>query len=267
MSTYRSSSKTKALFNEHLTAANSDVRAGNNYITHTRRWSDLPNWWQAILASMFGGDTEKADIDARNETGGPIVPPVREDWERAAEGEVYDAVHGYLEEWLVAGDPISLLRAVSVKAYPCVAEFRDGSRPDSKLALYRILRQMQRVRAEVGKVNDLAAAIEPVDFPLPGATPVNHPYSQLFSLQLVPDDVAWAMDCRQRYRLQMAESIPQPGRRWRFLQAPGGGAAGCGAERTGAGCCGPHGGNVAGAEEARGNPAMGSRLRPMPAAI
>jgi hypothetical protein len=221
---YRSSSKTRALFNGHLTSGNSDVRAGSNYSTHTRRWTDLPNWWQAILASMFGGDTDKADVDAKNETDGPIVPPVRPDWRAAAEGEVFDAVRAYLQQWVVAGDPVSLLRAVSVKAYPCVAEFRDGSEPDSKLALYRILRQFQRVRSRIGKVNNLAEAVEPVDYPLPGAKTVTHPYMNLFSLQQVPDDVAWALDCRVRYRLQMVDTIPQPGHKsggiyvsaWRF---------------------------------------------------
>jgi hypothetical protein len=225
---YRSSSKAKALFNGHLTSGNSDVRAGNNYLTHTRRWSDLPNWWEAILASVFGGDTDKADLDAQKETGGPIVPPVRGDWEKASEGEVYDAVHAYLRQWVVVGDPISVLRAVSVKSFPCVAEFHDGSDPDSKLALYRIFQQLQRVRQRIGKVNDLSEIIEPVDYPLPGGKPINHPYAKLFSLQLVPDDVAWALDCRMRYRLQMVESVPQPGHRsggiyasvWRFKKGP-----------------------------------------------
>jgi hypothetical protein len=58
-------------------------------------------------------------------------------------------------------------------------EYRDGSHPDSKLALYRILTQK-----------------------------IDHPYAKLLSLQLVPDDIAWALDCRLRYRLDMAEVIP-----------------------------------------------------------
>ena len=170
---YRSSAKTKALFNGHLTAGNSDVRAGNNYDTHNRRWNDLPNWWQAILISMFGGDTNKADADTEVEADGPIVPPAMADWERAAEGQVFDAIHAYFQQWLVADDPMSILRSISVKAYPCVAEFRDGSRPDSKLALYRILQQMKRFDRQFGKINDLSEAIEAVDYPLPGGKPVS----------------------------------------------------------------------------------------------
>jgi hypothetical protein len=40
---YRRSGFPGALFNGHLTAANSDVRAGNNYRGHLKRWDDLAN--------------------------------------------------------------------------------------------------------------------------------------------------------------------------------------------------------------------------------
>lgn len=40
---YRSSSFPVGLFNGHLTASNSDVRAGNNYDKHVNRWSGFNN--------------------------------------------------------------------------------------------------------------------------------------------------------------------------------------------------------------------------------
>lgn len=207
---YRSSAKLKALFDGHLTAANSDVRAGGNPSTHNRRWQDLGNWWDRLLAGVFGNDLSRADASGTASDGSPIVPPVSTAWERAARGDVHEAIESYARQWLVAGEPMHTLRAISIKAYPCVAEYRDGSRPDSRLALYRILAQMKRINGQVGKISDLSAAIEPVDYPLPGARPVDHAYSQLFRLQQVPDDVAWALDCRLRYRLDMAEHVPQP---------------------------------------------------------
>ena len=222
---YRSSSALKALFDGHLTAGNSDVRAGGNYQHHNARWQDLTNWWQALLASLFENDLRRADANPHD---GPIVPPVSGVWEKSAKAEIHDAVHTYMTEWLVTGDPVLVLRAVSVKAYPCIAEERDGSRPDSKLALYRIHAQMQRANQQVGKVADLADAIEPVDYPLPDAQKIAHPYSNVFSLQLVPDDVAWAFDCRLRYRLELAEAIPRPSHAlsgiyvaaWRYKKRP-----------------------------------------------
>jgi hypothetical protein len=207
---YRSSAALKALFNGHLTASNSDVRAGGNIDRHNERWQDLGNWWQSLLASLFGNDLARADVSTNLDDGGPIVPAVNAPWEHAAKGDVQGAVRAYLEQWLVAREPANILRAVSVKAYPCVAEYRDGSRPDSKLALYRILAQMNRVNKDGRKVADLSAAIEPVHYPLPGAREIAHPNGHLFSLQLVPDDVAWALDCRLRYRLEMAEAVPRP---------------------------------------------------------
>jgi len=46
---YRSSSFPVALFNGHLTASNSDVRAGNNYDRHTGRWTGFENWWRQFF--------------------------------------------------------------------------------------------------------------------------------------------------------------------------------------------------------------------------
>jgi hypothetical protein len=95
-----------------------------------------------------------------------------------------------LEEWLVRQQSANLLSTLSVKAYPCVAEFGDGSRPDSKLALVRTLNRLQEVNRRLGTVARLEDAMVPVSYPLPGAEPVDHPGSQLFSLQRVHEDTA-----------------------------------------------------------------------------
>ena len=53
---YRSSKFPAALFNGHLTAANSDVRAGNNTQRHLQRWEGLTDWWR----NLFGLDIVRA---------------------------------------------------------------------------------------------------------------------------------------------------------------------------------------------------------------
>src|SRR5262245_14438765 len=53
---YRASTFPVALFNGHLTASNSDVRAGNNYDRHLNRWSGFQNWWRGF----FGVHQERA---------------------------------------------------------------------------------------------------------------------------------------------------------------------------------------------------------------
>ena len=46
---YRSPAFPVSMFNGHLTASNSDVRAGNNYDRHAREWNGLPNWWRSFF--------------------------------------------------------------------------------------------------------------------------------------------------------------------------------------------------------------------------
>lgn len=73
---YRSSSFPKALFNGHLTAGNSDVRAGNNLETHDDRWSGLNGWWREVFGFSMGnnanppkGDGDRQSSQHTNESG------------------------------------------------------------------------------------------------------------------------------------------------------------------------------------------------------
>src|SRR4030095_5225950 len=53
---YRSSKFPAALINGHLTASNSDIRAGNNDERHNDRWAGVSNWWRSLLGLPLGGD-------------------------------------------------------------------------------------------------------------------------------------------------------------------------------------------------------------------
>jgi hypothetical protein len=200
---YRSSSPMKALVNGHLTSANSDVRSGNNQITHNRRWQGLSNWWKDLMALFV----EKA-APVESEEG--LAPGAELERRRIGRGPIHEAIHAYLTGWLVLRKPADLLPLFSIRAYPCVAEFGGDSRPDSKLALARILRRLDERNQSLGTVQRLEDVVHSVSYRLPDAVPVSHPYEKLFSLQEVPDDVAWAIDCRVRYKLRMAEAIPRP---------------------------------------------------------
>ena len=50
-STIATRASPSALFNGHLTTANSDVRAGDNYDRHNNRWTGFQNWWRIFSAS------------------------------------------------------------------------------------------------------------------------------------------------------------------------------------------------------------------------
>ncbi len=92
---YRSSGFPKALFNGHLTAANSDVRQGKNYPTHIGRWAGLDDWWTALFDLDTTPDFEDG---AETDTAGkiPEVP-------RSGKTGVQNAVADYLNALLVEG--------------------------------------------------------------------------------------------------------------------------------------------------------------------
>jgi hypothetical protein len=139
-----------------------------------------------------------------------LAPGAEAERKRFARGPIHEAIHAYLTEWLINRQPEHLLPLFSVKAYPCIAEFGGDSRPDSRMALLHILKRLQDRNRSVGEIKRLEDVVQAVSYPLPDAVPVRHSHEALFSIQEVHDDVAWAIDCRVRYNLQMPESIPRP---------------------------------------------------------
>jgi hypothetical protein len=125
---------------------------------------------------------------------------------------IHEAIKDFYESWLVKQKPLDAAAYLSVKSYPCIVEFQDGSKADSPLAKARIVKQMRDVNAVLGQINDLKDAIQGVALYAPGAKPVKHPYGKLFALELLSDETAYEMDCRIRLKLKMAEEIPRPGK-------------------------------------------------------
>jgi hypothetical protein len=199
---YRPSGGLMALTSGHLTSANSDVRAGNNLDRHVSRWQGMTNWWRNLLAALSIRDEVEEVAD--------FLPDAHSGLSEKANGALPGMLHAYLSEWLVQQKPVAVLPTISIRAYPCVADFSDGSKPDSRLALLRVLKQLELVNRRIGKVGRLEEAIQAVDYPLPGAEAVRHEHDAAFALQRVPEDVAWALDCRVRYGLHLVESIPAP---------------------------------------------------------
>lgn len=200
---YRSSAVYAALFNGHLTAANSDVRAGNNYDRHVGRWRGLVNWWRLLFDRLFIEQLSSNETTTLNASDTPRVDGSK---------EVQEAIKDFFESWLVRQNPLDASSYFSVSSYPCIVEFQDGSQADSPLARARIVKQMRDVNATLGRVSNLANAIEEVALQAPGAKPVNHPYGQLFALEQLSDEAAYNLDCRVRLKLKLAEDIPRPGK-------------------------------------------------------
>jgi hypothetical protein len=199
---YRSSSGPQALVNGHLTAANSDVRAGTNNIKHASRWGGFAAWWKDLLG-MFGSAPAQEPVTLAQNVQVPSSPKVKDS------APVQEAVADFYKSWLVDGKPQDAMAYVSVNSYACLAEFQTGESIDSGLAALRIIQHMRLALASFGKSNSLAEAIQGAPLYAPGGKPVVHDKGKLFSLEHLPDDTARTMDCRVRLRTNLAEELPK----------------------------------------------------------
>lgn len=196
---YRSSSGPKALVNGHLTAANSDVRAGNNPRVHARRWNGFEEWWRDFLG-LFAAPAQTVSVALNIPV--PDTPRVK------ASAPLEDAVHDYLQSWLVDGKPEQAFAYLSIVSYACLAEFQTGESIDSNLANLRILEQMRKAARAYGRVNSLEEVVQGAPLYAPGARPIQHPHGKLFSVEQLADDDARALDCRVRLKTDLAEELP-----------------------------------------------------------
>jgi hypothetical protein len=126
---YRSSKSPQALFNGHLTAANSDVRVGDNTQRHNGRWGGLVAWWQDFIGHLHEPDTIEGEALGLNR---PDVPtPTPPDRPAGAEPErIEDATQEFLSDWLVRHEYDQALQFLSPRSYACL-NLTDNARDQS----------------------------------------------------------------------------------------------------------------------------------------
>jgi hypothetical protein len=196
---YRSSKMPQAMWNGHLTSANSDVRAGSNYERHNNRWSGLVAWWQAL----FGRLPEKASGAAPGVLMAAPPPlkvnPLPPNRPLGADiPDIADAAQEFLADWLVRRNYDEAMEFVSDDALPCIlldlrgVGLRDPSR-----------RQMRQSVEEFAEVFDrrhetLSGVIERIPAWGPNLREVAHRYSDDFYLGEVSDAVAESFLCGNR---------------------------------------------------------------------
>ena len=134
---YRSSAFPIMLINGHLTASNSDVRAGNNDERHNGHWTGLRNWWHGFMGLVLGGEfaSESAAASARavaNEPrlGGDATPDA--------------AIADFRHAWLVEQKPGVAIGYVSNRAYACM-EMEKGKPVDRGVARFQMVSAMQAI--------------------------------------------------------------------------------------------------------------------------
>jgi hypothetical protein len=193
---YKASGLPKALVNGHLTASNSDVRAGHNYDTHISQWQGLNNWWRSLLLL--------APVNERNvekeKQSFPTEP------RQAAHGKPAEAVHDLLNTWLVEKKPEDILSYFARESYYC-AELEQGEKGDQGMAKFKLLIAMQQANRRLGnpaKLTDISTAV-PVGTAV-RVKLVKQPYEQEFALYDVREDAAEQFKCANRLDASLISS-------------------------------------------------------------
>jgi len=188
---YRSTKFPQALVNGHLSAANSDVRAGNNLVRHDSRWSGLTGWWQDLFAQF--GNLSKPSKENSTTTlfQIPLNPSVKAD-----EG-VDKSAHDFLQSWVVQKQPNKSVAYFSRRSYACLEALVQKPQDNTSLG-------MVQVRTEIGmkayadrlgnitSVSDVFVADRKWSDQLKEA---NNTFAQEFRLLILPADMASDEEC------------------------------------------------------------------------
>jgi hypothetical protein len=226
---YRSSKFPRAMFNGHLTSANSDVRAGDNPERHAGRWSGFVAWWRDFFGGVSAGGASEAgpDLLTREPPETPTLhPPDRPGGEDPE--ALHDAAQEFLSDWLVRRSFDEAARFLSDRVLACVDVDDDPDddilRADGAKAALR--RAMQTIVDEVGEVDDLSQAIEAV---LPWRESIrvqSHPFEKDFAVLELTSRDASSFLCGESLESELPDAY---GTHFGVLfrwKVPGGGAFG-----------------------------------------
>jgi hypothetical protein len=196
---YRSDKTPKALFDGHLTAANSDVRAGDNPRAHNARWNGLVLWWQQFFGNLKQAPPPTTDVlNLQRPDGAPTpLPPDRP--KGAAPDKIEDAAQEFLTDWLVRHEYDQALEFLSPQSFACLNLTEDarGQPLDAKGARQELLRLMEYSAKPLGVRTDLTSAIEAIAPRNPNRPITDHPFKREFLLGRVPEEEARQYLCSQ----------------------------------------------------------------------
>jgi len=208
---YRSSKPPAALWNGHLTSANSDIRAGDNHERHSNRWSGLAAWWQELFGDLPEGEGEENDLLAK-EAPEPVTPLPPDRPVGADIAEVQDAIQEFMTDWLVRRDYDEALSFLSDRGLGCV-RLDDDTQSQSLTAgqVRSVLRDnMQAFSEEVGEFENLTEAINPVIPWREALQIVEQPYSGEFSLARAPDVMLDVFACHDQADESISRALDDP---------------------------------------------------------
>jgi hypothetical protein len=200
---YRASTFPKALVNGHLTAGNSDVRAGNNLDRHDSRWAGLDGWWREVFGLLgSGGKPPKETADERMGNI-PLNPGVK------ADQGIDKSTDDFLKSWVVDKEPNKSVAYFSRRSYSCLeAIMRKKGKPVAPgMVRLRTAMAMRQFSDSIGPVDSVEEVFEAADKWSQGLKGEKNAYASEFRLVSVPMDMAADEQCGATGN---DESIKQP---------------------------------------------------------
>ena len=182
---YRSSKMPQAMFNGHLTSANSDVRAGDNHQRHDNRWAGLVAWWQEILGKP-GDRRAEGPTDLLSMSSVDIEQELPPDRPRGAViGEVWEATQEFLTDWMVRRDVDQALEFLADESLACLeTDGRAGDEVLKRDQARQMLRELMQAGLDrMGDRDNLAEAVTLADLAIhPSTRIMKHPFEENFTV-------------------------------------------------------------------------------------
>jgi len=191
---YRSSSFPKAVFNGHLKASNSDVRAGHNLETHDGRWEGLNGWWRNIFGFALGSS---AQVPKEANTGRKRnIPP---NPRLTADDGIDASAHDFMKSWVVDKQPNKAVAYLSRRSYPCLEAIvkKKGTTVQPGMVRLSTMIAMDKFNTSIGTMTSVGEVFEPAANWSPELKEENNAYPTEFRLVRVPTDVAEDEECIQ----------------------------------------------------------------------
>ncbi len=182
---YRSSKFPAFLLNGHLSASNSDVRAGDNDDRHNRTWAGLQNWWRSLLGLPLLAQTASVQ---QGEVPISQTPKTRDS--EKPEAAVYD----FLSSWLVEQKPNEAMAYVAPSCYACL-DVESGQTSDRGMARYKLLLAMMEANKRLGKVSSLEKVSRGIRLAGERIRAIQQPHHAQFVLYEVREDLAEQFLC------------------------------------------------------------------------
>jgi hypothetical protein len=188
---YRSSNFPQGLFNGHLTASNSDVRAGDNLQRHDDRWAGLNGWWREVFGLLGSGGKPPKEEASERLGHIPLNPGVK------ADQGIDKSVHDFLQKWVVAKQPNVSAAYFSRRSYPCLEQMAQKNRKPMAPGMVRLRTEiaMKKFSDTVEKVNAVEDVFEAADAGSQDLQEAKNSYASEFRLLSVPADIAEDEQC------------------------------------------------------------------------